>query len=51
MGSLADLIMRLEKRIFVLEKALGIEPDKNNLVHPKSLKQAEARAKQTKVEK
>jgi len=45
MRNLAALIIRLEKRVIALEKALGIEPDKANLMHPKSRKHADLRTK------
>jgi len=41
MSNLAALIMRLEKRLIAVEKALGIEPDKAYLMHPKSRKHAD----------
>lgn len=39
-NNLGALLIRLEKRIIALEEALKIKPDKANLIHPKSEKQA-----------
>jgi hypothetical protein len=41
MASLIELLIRLEKRLIAVEIALGITPDIVNLVHPKSMRQAE----------
>ena len=49
MASLADLILRLEKRIFVLESLAGIVPAKEDLMHPKSYTMAVA-TEQAKIE-
>jgi hypothetical protein len=39
------LLIRLEKRIIILEKMLKITPEKTDLIHPKALRQAKAREK------
>lgn len=44
-NNLGALLIRLEKRLLVLEKLLGITPDKAELIHPKASRQAEAREK------
>jgi hypothetical protein len=44
MPSFADILLGLEKRIIVLERLAGVEPDPSTLVHPKSEKHAEFRA-------
>jgi len=41
MSSLLDLIVRLERRVFILEVALGIVADKADFTHPKAQIQAE----------
>ena len=43
MANMVDLIMRLEKRLIVLEMVLGITAEPVDLIHPKSLTQAQAR--------
>lgn len=43
--NIGDLLIRLEKRIMALEKLLKITPKKTELIHPKTLRQAEAREK------
>ena len=50
MASMIELIIRLEKRIFILEAALGVEADKENFTHPKALKQAICEAEALKVQ-
>lgn len=50
MASLAELIMRLEKRVITLEMLLGITPIKEELCHPKAWAQAEARVEQAMIE-
>jgi len=42
MANMVDLIIRLEKRLIVLEMLLGITAEPNDLIHPKSLTQAQA---------
>jgi len=44
MSNLAALIIRLEKRIIVIEKTLGIQPDKADLTHPKAQQQSDLRS-------
>lgn len=44
--NLITLIIKLERRIINLEKALGIIPDQGDLVHPKSITHAEFRQTQ-----
>ncbi len=41
MSGLADLLMRLERRLMAVEINLGIIPDKSDLLHPKSWAQAQ----------
>jgi hypothetical protein len=41
MATLVDKLIALERRIIALENAANITPDKSDLVHPKSITQAE----------
>ena len=50
MATLAELLVRLEKRVMTLEMLAGITPDKELLMHPKSFKQAEAKAERVRIE-
>lgn len=43
--NLIDTIMRLERRLLVVEATLEIEADTCDLVHPKAARQAVAQAK------
>ena len=49
MANMVDLIMRLEKRLIVLERILGITAEPGDLIHPKSLTQAQARMDELKA--
>ncbi len=48
-ASVLDMIFRLEKRLLRLEKALRLEPAKEDLTHPKALTQFEAEEQITKA--
>ena len=41
--NLYDLLMRLERRLIAIEMAMQISPDSVDLLHPKAVKQAEAK--------
>lgn len=40
MANTIELLIRLERRLFVIEKALGITPDIGDLTHSKAVRQA-----------
>jgi hypothetical protein len=44
MATIPELVIRLEKRIMVLERLAGVEPVAETLIHPKSGSQADFRA-------
>jgi hypothetical protein len=44
MPSNLEALVRLERRLIVIEAALGIDPPAVDLIHPKALSQAKAEA-------
>jgi hypothetical protein len=42
MASVLELIVKLERRLFIIEEQLGIEVDSVNFIHPKSKTQSVA---------
>lgn len=43
--NIGEMLIKLEKRMSVIEVVLGIKPDKDLLLHPKSFSQAIAKTK------